>query len=289
MSALDRVSTHGFAIVRASGLVDAAAREPWTVARALLGEEPRLIERQPIRPTAGGRSFASRTGPAALHTDSQLFLGRPADLQVLFCVRPASRGGETVLCDGRAIAERVAREDPALFDASLSVERTFPFVFGDVTATTLSADEDLIVTHPPVARDPIGMRLAPIVEAVPKTTFPLGAGDVLLVDNHRMLHGRTAFDDPRRALERVLVWRRSRRRADDPLVERARREGRKPTRLADREVPPPRDAAETARRAEIVDQMRNGVPPGVLAARHAVPESWLYVLRDAASARACGT
>jgi alpha-ketoglutarate-dependent taurine dioxygenase len=39
-------------------------------------------------------------------------------------------------------------------------------------------------------------------------TLDLRAGDLIVVDNRRVLHGRTWFDDSRRLLLRVRLWRR---------------------------------------------------------------------------------
>lgn len=240
-----------------------------------------MVERQPIRPVAEGRSFASSTGAAPWHTDSQLFAGSPPHLQVIGCVRPASRGGATRLVDSREILACVEREDPALYAELFRTRRTARFVFGDVEATTVSlAGGSVVFTHPPRAEDPIGLSLAPYVPRATMTELSLSAGDLLVVDNHRMLHGRTAFEDPERELQRLLIWLDRPITSDPELVARAA-VGTPPARLADREVEAdPRDPALLA----IVDEMVRGEPPGVLAARHGIPEAHLYVLRDRAFA-----
>src|SRR4051812_27801311 len=83
---LDRVSSDGAAIVPLASawsttpelLRESAAASPFAFAMRLLGVEPLLVERQPIRPIDGGRSFASTRADTPLHTDSQMFLGAPA-------------------------------------------------------------------------------------------------------------------------------------------------------------------------------------------------------------------
>lgn len=250
-----------YAVVHDPALVARIAEQPWEVARAL-GARVSMIERQPIR-AVGGRSFASNNGPAPLHTDSQLYRGRPANWQVLGCVRAAKQGGESLIADAHAAAftnlDRLFRE-----------ERTFPFVFGDVRATTFAAvGEELIFTHSP-RLDPFG-----VAAQLPVERITLRAGELLIVDNHRCAHGRTAFQDTTRELQRILVWLEEPVRGRRDWHARAVAEGRAPVRLVDREVP------DDPRREAIVREMIAGVPPGMLAVRYSVPEAWLYAFRDA--------
>lgn len=254
-----------FAVVHDPALVARIAEQPWEVARAL-GGSVAMIERQPIR-DVGGRSFASNNRFTPLHTDSQLYRGRPAHWQVLGCVRAARRGGESLVCDMHAVLPTL----PAtLLDAVFATPRTFPFVFGDVRATTMSAvGDDLVFTHSP-RLDPIGETLLPYLTA---QTVALRDGDIIIVDNHRCAHGRTAFEDPARELQRILVW------LDDPppaphWIERARREGTPPERLNTV------GAIDAVLERAIVEAMVSGVPPGVLSQRHNIPEPWLYAFRD---------
>ncbi|MGZ3416731.1 MAG: TauD/TfdA family dioxygenase [Polyangiales bacterium] len=261
---IDELRARGFFVARRPDWVASFVERPWEAARAICGEVA-MVERQPIKPVPHGRSFASRTGDAPLHTDSQLFHGAPPDLQILACVRPAEVGGDTLLLDSRRVIERACD-----LDVLFRLPRTFRFVFGDLVATTISAVGDaLIFTHPPRSEDPIALDLRD------PTCVRLEAGDVIVVDNHRMLHGRTPFDDPRRELQRLLVWLPSPLPAPPELLDRARREGRAPQRLADREVDVPVDVMKP-----IVEEMLRGTPPGVLAIRHRVPEAHLYVYRD---------
>ncbi len=264
----------GYRVVHAPELVARIEGEPWEVARAL-AERVAMIERQPIKPIAGGRSFAASTGPAPLHTDSQLYGGRPAHLQILGCVRASARGGESLVLDFHAVLPEIERRDPALFDALFRVPRSFPFVFGDLLATTLAAvGDDLVFTHAPRANDAIGAALLPYFTR--PQVIALRPGDLIVVDNHRCAHGRMAFDDPGRELQRILVWLDAPDRVGGEWLPRARREGHAPERVTDRNVPP----GDEAERRRIVDDMRRGVPPGVLAVRHRIPEAWLYAFRD---------
>lgn len=261
----------GFAVWHEPAWVAAVKEAPWDVARAVaarFSSDVAMLERQPIFAIDGGRSFASNAGPAPLHTDSQLFRGRPAHLQVLFCVRAAERGGTSLIADGFAAIERA---DPELV---FRTPRSFPFVFGDFVATTLAAvDRDVFFTHSPRV-DPIG---AAIERHFAVARVDLRRGDVLVVDNHRCVHGRTAFEDRGRELQRLLIWLTDPPARDPSLLERARREGQAPRRTG---IAPAIAAIDAERRRALVAEMQRGVPPGVLASKNRIPEAWLYVFRE---------
>lgn len=261
----------GFAVWHEPSWVDAVAQAPWEVARAVAARvsvDVAMLERQPIFAIDGGRSFASNSGPAPLHTDSQLFRGRPAHLQVLFCVRAATRGGTSLIADGFATLDRV---DPELL---FRTPRSFPFVFGDFVASTVAAvDRDVFFTHSP-RPDPIGAEIERCLEV---ERVDLRPGGVLVVDNHRCVHGRTAFEDRSRQLQRLLIWLTEPPARDPALLERALREGHPPRRTG---VAPAIAAIDAERRRALVREMRRGVPPGVLANKHRIPEAWLYVFRE---------
>src|SRR3954471_16487062 len=142
-STLDQdLAQRGFALLRSSDPVFApeeATRAPWLFAERLPGARPARGERQPIKPVPGGRSFASNDAPTPLHSDSQLFAGAPPGVQVMACLRPAARGGETVLLDTWALLDRVRDADPALYRLLFEAPRRIPFVFGDVFGPTAAA------------------------------------------------------------------------------------------------------------------------------------------------------
>lgn len=274
-----------------------AARTPWEVAARLLGERPRLVERQPIKAVPGGRSFASSAVETPLHTDSQLFGGAPPDVQVMVCARRATRGGECVLADAWALLDQVRAADPELYTLLVDRVRRIPFVFGDVFGPTVSLRGGrLVFTHSPVAtpRDSIAVRLAPFLARTPRIALSLDEGEILVVDNHRMLHGRNAFEGGDREFTRLLVWteheisthpeHRAAAAAGSARMatlllgapEAVRR------RLGLTPAPP---SMANARLAVVLEMLR-GVPPGRIAARDGIPEPELYRMRDAALAAA---
>lgn len=287
-SLLARLASDGWALVDLGERASARLVQPWLLIDGLLGVGPLLTEVQPLRPVPHARSFAASTGVAPLHTDSQQWRGRPPDLQLTTCLRPATDGGESLLVDGFAIAERVRAESPAVYDALLRRPRCMPFVFGSVFGPTLARRADrYVITHTP--RPIVGDAIAAAVETLlrdhPPTVVRIEQGQALLVDNHRMLHGRQAFADPDRELLRVLAW------LERPLgarpawadvadrvqveLDRALAEHGETVRRAfglDASLPSPLDAAVMA--------MLSGAPPGALARRLGVPEAALYRQRD---------
>lgn len=228
--------------------------EPWAYVTELVGERPEMVERQPIRPVQGGRSIASTNGFAPFHTDSQDHRGLSPWLQILVCRRPGARGGESRLLDGYRLLARLEREHRDLARALRTVPRTHRFYFGElVRPTVMEARGRLVWTHTPQPpHDPIGEALAVEIAKEPVIEIALSAGETLVADNHRMLHGRNAFEGDERDLVRVLAW-----------------------------LPP------LARsKVDVVVELLTGVAPGVLARREGISEAELYRWREDALAAA---
>lgn len=270
------LASAGVAWVHAPRIVETARVDPWAAVAALLGEAPLLLERQPIRAVAGGRSFASGCMAAPFHSDSQMCLGVPPHVQVMACRRAAATGGEGLYLDTWGLLERVAAEDPALLAQLFEQPRRFPFVFGDVLGATLSLrGGGLVFTHSaqPVAGDAVAARLRPLLDSAPAIEVPARDGDVVAIHNHRLLHGRRAFQDARREFVRLLVWRAEPYPAPAGWLERARAAPGTPETPTD---------PEARRRLGLVLELLRGVPPGVVSGREGLPEPRLYAWRDAA-------
>lgn len=262
------LAADGHAVAPAPTPADAG--EPWALVERLVGLRPAMVERQAIRPLPGGRSFAASAAFTPFHTDSQDYLGAPPGLQVMICRRAAASGGATRLIDGWALLERIERDDPALFDALLAVPRRHRFYFGDVTRPTVTSDGRLAWTHAPgPPDDPVGRALDAFLARAPVIELAVQSGEMLLVDNHRMLHGRTAFTGERDFL-RLLAW------LPAPLAEHPRYRARVAP------AAPPRGDARLATVLELV----LGAPPARLAAREGITEAELYAWRTAALAAA---
>lgn len=282
----------GLAWVRAPELAAAAARDPWACAERLMGERAVLLERQPIRAVPGGRSFSSGRMAAPFHTDSQTLLGVPPHVQVMACAGAADSGGESLYLDTWALLARLEREDPELLAGLFTTARRFPFVFGDVFGPTVSIrGGSLVFTHTarPLPDDAVAARLRPLLEREPVLEVRAAAGDLVIIHNHRLLHGRRAFLDERRSFTRLLIWRARAWPSPRPWREGAEAAARAAgDRLRDApsavreayglsETP----AADPGHHLGVVLELLRGVPPGVLSAREGVPEPEIYRWRDA--------
>jgi hypothetical protein len=268
----------GVALLRAPELAEMAPRDPWACAERLFGERAVLLERQPIRAVPGGRSFSSGRMAAPFHTDSQTLLGVPPHVQVMACGAPSDDGGENLYLDAWALLARVEREDPELLAALFTTVRRFPFVFGDVGGPTVSMrGGSLVFTHTarPLSDDTVAARLRPFVDSAPVIEVRAAAGDLVVIHNHRVLHGRRAFDDARRSFTRLLIWRA--RPWPAPSAWRARAESKGKAEWDWSEAA----GGDRGRRLAAVLELLRGVPPGVISAREGVPEAEIYRWRDA--------
>jgi hypothetical protein len=114
-------------------------------------------------------------------------------------------------------------EDPALF-ARLFEGRAAPVRPATCSVHDLARGGSLVFTHTafPERDDAVAARLQPFVESAATIEVRAEAGDLLVIHNHRMLHGRRGFDDAERAFVRLLLWRREPYPAPAAWVERAR-------------------------------------------------------------------
>lgn len=150
-----------------------------------------------------------------LHTD-QPFLERPPRYQLLQSVRTADEGGENFVVDALAASRHLREIDrPAWETLTRTVVRFHrkQKAFERIVDAPLIRDDDRgfmvrysYFTLAPFSRPFDEMeawyraydRFARLVrDPANQYRFTLAPGDVLLYDNHRMLHARTAFRGPR--------------------------------------------------------------------------------------------
>ncbi len=215
---LDTVAIEGMALVENLPASDDATE---TLAR-LFGR---------IRDTDFGRVFDIVTEPEAW-TLSQSSLGQdphnddpyrytPSGFTVLHCRRAATGGGESILVDGFKVADDIRRSDPEAFDLLASI--SIPYVRHRTTAVDQGEDVHMIAYAPVITTDAggevMGIRfherstgvfdLDPAVVdryylafrafaagvRSPDNQFlhKLIGGQAIVVDNQRVLHGRTDF------------------------------------------------------------------------------------------------
>jgi len=177
------------------------------------------------RDTNFGLMFDVRSVPAASdlaytalkldpHTDNPYRMPVPG-IQLLHCLVNETPGGLSTLVDGLAVAQAIQAESPAAF-ASLASTRV-RFRYEDATT-------DLVSAAPLIECDGAGRFIAinysPRLDFVPllppddlavffsarrrldrmlrspefERRFRLADGELMMFDNRRLLHGRTAFD-----------------------------------------------------------------------------------------------
>ena len=182
------------------------------------------------RMTAGGRYHKSNEG-GELHTDSPQY-ERPPELISLVCVQPAAMGGESRFLSAYAVHNTLLREAPERlprlyekyhFHRKPTSETTFAPVFTwDSERRRLGCRylgeyvrSGHAIRGEELAGTPEGEALAALDDVLCHenlvVSLTLGAGDVLVLDNQRILHGRTRFQDdpetgrPRREMGRLWL------------------------------------------------------------------------------------
>ena len=178
----------------------------------------------PIRETNWGRLFNVRTKAVAndlaytglaltAHTDNPYRRSVPG-IQFLHCLENGATGGESTLVDGLAIAERLRADAPEVFEVMSNLRISFRYLSDSVDdrieAPVLDLHPDGRLRHIrlstrldfPPATDPEtlalfyeGRRRLADYAADPAFCyrFKMRPGDCLVMDNHRTLHGRSAF------------------------------------------------------------------------------------------------
>jgi len=209
---LDTLATHGFVVVRgAPAEMDA------------VGDFARRIG--PIRETNWGvvadvkalpRAFDLTMTPRRLepHADNPYREPIPGYV-LLHCLVNSARGGDSTMTDGFAVARALRAEDPDAFDVLTRVWPRFRYadeaIVMENRGPLIETDADGIVrrvrfsnrTDDVPALDPDTLatyyrarkRYAEMVNSRDfMVEFKLEPGDILMMDNHRMLHGRTAYE-----------------------------------------------------------------------------------------------
>lgn len=230
-------SQTGAALLRGVGfpLVEAPLRHLLVLAVATLvgvptceGDPPKPL--WPVRFIPGiddeirQRNVSVTMGPAELHTDSA---GKdvPEDMFSLWCVHHARcGGGQTILVNGLDVLREMSLQPEGRHALDVLRERPIPVLAShDRVHWRRMIDDDadgvLVLRYRPTLFR-LGMDVATghdrsaveraldafariAHEPAMSRVLPLESGEAIFVNNHQMLHGRRAFEDPRRLLLRV--------------------------------------------------------------------------------------
>lgn len=185
-----------------------------------------------VRETNYGRVFDVFTQPEpdnlanagialGLHTDNPYRDPVPT-LQLLHCLVASARGGDSVLCDGIRVAESLRAAHPE--DFALLARHAVRFRYVDdavdldcraAMIETDSADAVRAIRYNNRSLAPLDLDAdvlphyyrayrrfsAMLHDASATVSFRLAPGDLFIVDNRRVLHGRGAFAAHRRHLQ----------------------------------------------------------------------------------------
>lgn len=175
-----------------------------------------IADRGEARPRAGQAGFSRYA--LATHTDCS-DRPRPPLLVAMTCVRPAQRGGDCVLVDGRAVHAELATTFPDAL-ADLAARRGAYFggaagIVGNVFEPGPGGLVGIRLRRDELARfAPHTQRwLAVLAQVIDRhsITVPATPGGGYVVNNRRWLHGRTAFTGPRRMYRALIdpheAWR----------------------------------------------------------------------------------
>lgn len=170
----------------------------------------------PRRDPAGREILSTTAGVFPLHTDDT-FVARPARYVLMYCWKAdAAGGGVSQLAHVRDLLPQLAGQSRAHLREAVfaSPFGPAPVLWGDAA----SATPCIRFNHRDFAS--FGERYGPVLTAdrvrildevlvaarACAVDVRLAAGDCLVVDNHRVLHGRTAFDPGSgRLLKRLRV------------------------------------------------------------------------------------
>ncbi len=162
----------------------------------------------------GSNDLAYRPVPLGAHTDNPYREPVPG-IQLLHCLVNETAGGWSTLVDSLSVAQALQEEDPEGLQLLASLPVRFRFI---------DANEELIEHRPIVQRDAggrmTGVHYSPRLDYLPlldgdttrrfqrarrrlselfadprfELRFPLRAGELMMFNNSRVLHGRTAYD-----------------------------------------------------------------------------------------------
>ena len=193
---------------------DAMMRMAWALGEPLEWEFGAINE---LKTKPDAKNYIYTTGAVPFHWDGA-FVGKIPHYILFSCevAPPEDSGGETIFCDGGKVLRGATVEKRALWkktSITYSCDRVVhyggSFTSPMIVAHTVSGEETLRFAEPvhdlnPVALEIPGMtpeQSAALIGEMAKllrkpeycAAHAWRAGDVLIADNHALLHGRNAF------------------------------------------------------------------------------------------------
>ncbi|EOM78023.1 hypothetical protein DW322_20285 [Rhodococcus rhodnii] len=186
--------------------------------------EAGLVDAQPVDSRGRKRSFGSPEERMTAHNDGFAFGDHAPDHLFLWCSRPAMpSGGDSFLIDAAALVDLLRDEPrvPGLADFCWNTaidhsEPNFPLPDPAPIARRTPSGRVQVRFHPYLASCPgappghetmIGVWRAAVDHVRDNgPMFRAEAGEMLCIDNFRVLHGRDGYTDPDRAMSSIWAW-----------------------------------------------------------------------------------
>lgn len=168
---------------------------------------------------ATGRYSDSREG-GSLHTDGPHLPGEPPDYFTLFCVRQAAAGGGLILVHLDDILARLSPESVRTLRGVFQFDRRVAHAADPTVARPVLTDErisylreyiNLGHAHPgvppllPSQRSALDELDALLDGSAPRRSWKLAPGELAVIDNRTLCHGRTPFRDDADGTQRLML------------------------------------------------------------------------------------
>jgi alpha-ketoglutarate-dependent taurine dioxygenase len=180
---------------------------PYDDFREIVTELGTIIQRTEVRVRPESKAMVTSPRSLDLHTDHHA-----ARYIAWYCHRQSEEGGESLLADAQAAFDRLRQEHrDRLFNLHLQEHKIFPadpgcwpFVLYD--RGKLRFYYSFWLANPGDRDEPALIAFREALAALPPMEMKLRPGDALIIDNHRMLHGRKAIGtEGDRYLERFWI------------------------------------------------------------------------------------
>jgi alpha-ketoglutarate-dependent taurine dioxygenase len=180
---------------------------PYSAFREAITALGTIIQRTDVRVRPESKAMVTSARSLDLHTDHHA-----AHYIAWYCHRQSENGGESLLLDARAAFDRLppAHRD-SLFNLHLHEHKVFPddpgswpFVMYD--QGRLRFYYSFWLTNPSNRDEPAYRAFQEALAGISPFELKLRPGDALIIDNHRILHGRRAIGgEGDRYLERFWI------------------------------------------------------------------------------------
>lgn len=132
------------------------------------------------------------------HTDNHL-----AKYIVWYCLQPASQGGISLLCDARKVFERLNKEEKIdlskihVYEHKLFPENRNSNPIVRETDGSIKFYYSYWLAREKYRELPVFKKWQKLIREAPYSEIKLSKSDILVIDNHRILHGRTPIEGNR--------------------------------------------------------------------------------------------